>query len=213
VHRERTRGGPGFILWLAVTTLGLAWAGWFGHFPFGFPPGLATPAPRAALIWAGFGAASAVAVAVGQWLVLRRSLGVRGSWVPATVLGVAALHALGDSVAESGRVGLVSAELAAVALVGGATTGALQFLALRRRLDRAAWWIAASAAGWGIGVTAGLAAVAALGLGSGRDAHAVAGGTAGVIVGASTGLVLARMARQTAEINKPQAQPHPSDQP
>ena len=213
MNRERTRGGrPLSIVWLAVTTAGLAWAGWFGHFPFGFPPGLNAPPLRAALVGAGFGTASAIVLALVQWLVLRRALGVRGWWVLATVLGVSALHALGDPLAESGRVGLVSAEFVLVGLVGGAIIGALQYLVLRDRLDHAAWWLVASVAGWGIGVTAGLAVVAALGLGSGRNAHAVAGATAGVVVGVSTGFVLARLAPQTARRNLLPTEPNPSNQ-
>lgn len=212
MNRERGRGGwPLPIVWLVVTTAGLAWAGWFGHFPFGFPPGLNAPPLRAALVGAGFGAASAVLLAVAQWLVLRRALGVPGWWALATVLGVSGMHALGDPLAESGRVGLVSAEFALVALAGGAIIGALQYLVLRHRLDHAAWWGAASVVGWSIGVTVGLAVVASLGLGSGRGAHAVAGGAAGAIVGGCTGVALAHLARQRPRSSPLRTRPHPSD--
>ena len=37
VHRLRLMR---WLLWLSATIIGLAWAGWFGHFPFGFPSGV-----------------------------------------------------------------------------------------------------------------------------------------------------------------------------
>jgi hypothetical protein len=103
-----------WLVWLAVTVLGLAWAGWFGHFPFGFPPisgaavfgrlQLSSAMLGSLLVGSVFGAVGAAAVALAQWLVLRRAIGVSVLWIPATMSGIALMHALGDPIGDTGQV-------------------------------------------------------------------------------------------------------------
>ena len=160
VHRDT------YLLWVAVTTVGLTWAGWFGHFPFGFPPGSgsAEATLSSAVVGAVIGALGGAAVAVAQWLVLRRLAGVSAWWIAATIAGIAAMHAVGDPLGDSGQVALVSPGFALVAGFGGLAISALQFPFIRAHLARAEWWIPLSAAGWTLGVIAGLGLVAVIGV-------------------------------------------------
>ncbi len=96
----------------------------------------------------GMGALGA-AIGLAQWLVLRRVLGGAGWWVPATMVGYAALNA-------AGWIWLLPVEpppwLAGSSsfLLTGLVIGVAQWLALRGRVERAAWWIAISVAGWAL---------------------------------------------------------------
>ena len=84
------------------------------------------------------------------------------------------------------------------ALLGGALTGtglaAVQWWAAKGVLGRAATWISASAAGYGVGLAAGAALV---GYDTELGALAVMGLVSGAVLGAAQGLVLARQGRRT----------------
>ena len=180
-----------WLLWLGVTLVGLTWAGWFGHFPFGFAGGTgATWASVAIGVLAG--ALSGLGLAIGQWLILRRAYRMSTWWIAATVAGIATMHGLGDPLGDTGQVPLMSPVFVLVTAVGGLTLGALQYPLLRARLDRAEWWIPVSTVTWALGVTAGLALAVATGLDGGlwREGHALVGAVAGVVVGATTGALL-----------------------
>lgn len=88
-----------------------------------------------------------------------------------------------------GMLGLV----AAGALFGG-LIGAAQWLVLRRHIRRAGWWVAASAIGWSIGVTAGLNGVFGYPLLPGGG-PSVLGAAIGLLAGVGQWLVL----RETIE--------------
>ena len=181
-----------WLVWLGVTVVGLTWAGWFGHFPFGFPTSGGTATLGSAVVGAVIGTVGAAVVAIAQWLVLRRALAISAWWILATMAGIAVMHAVGDPLGDSGRVLLISPEFALVAALGGLVIGSLQYAVLRSRLSRAAWWIWASTASWAVGVMAGLALVVATGLGGSayREGHTLAGAVTGVFVGAVTGAML-----------------------
>jgi hypothetical protein len=98
---------------------------------------------------------------VGQWLVLRKLVGVGALWIVATMAPVALGHALRGSMpllwvgwmtgrgigfADSG--GLFGLTAAAVTFFVGILLGACQFLCLRRHLRAAAWWIVVTAITW-----------------------------------------------------------------
>jgi hypothetical protein len=192
-----------WLVWLGVSVVGLTWAGWFGHFPFGFPTIGGTATLGSAVVGAVFGTVGAAVVALAQWLVLRRALAISAWWILATMAGIAVMHAFGDPLGDSGRVPLISPEFALVAALGGLVIGTLQYAVLRSRLSRAAWWIPASTASWAVGVTAGLALVAATGLGglAYREGHTLAGAVAGVFVGAITGALLTYFQSQTRSVS------------
>ena len=65
-----------WLVWLGVTVVGLTWAGWFGHFPFGFPTSGGTATPGSAVVGAVIGTVGAAVVAIAQWFVLRRALAI-----------------------------------------------------------------------------------------------------------------------------------------
>ena len=71
-------------------------------------------------------------------------------WIVATAAGWAAGWSLGAAAGEV-EGGVVSA------FFGGSLSGLLQWQALRRRLSKASWWVAASVLGWGGGILVGLA--------------------------------------------------------
>lgn len=87
------------------------------------------------------------AIGLAQWLVLRRVLRGVGWWVPATMVGYAALNV-------AGWIWLLSVEpppwLAGSTsfVLVGLVLGVAQWLVLRGRVERAGWWIAISVAGW-----------------------------------------------------------------
>ena len=104
-------------------------------------------------------------------------------WLP-TFVGFIAGGALATAVA--GRVDALPAA-AAGGVLAGAVIGAGQWLALRRRLPSAGWWIAATAAGQAVGLAAGAALV---GYRTDLRALAVQGLITGVGVGVLQALVL-----------------------
>ena len=96
------------------------------------------------------GVAIGVGFGIGQWLVVRRYLDRAAWWIVATVVGFGvggALMGVGTT-EELTRRGL-SEET--VGLVMGATAGLSQWVVLRLRSPRAAWWIPASIAAFGLG--------------------------------------------------------------
>ncbi len=97
---------------------------------------------------ANYGLMLGAALAVGQWLVLKRRLDIRWPWwLAATMLGYA-LHgfllSLSADAAAGDQVTLASLGL----LCGGVVlVGIPQWLVLREHLPNAGWWIVASAVG------------------------------------------------------------------
>lgn len=85
-----------------------------------------------------------------QYVLLRPYLGHMGWWVLATVAG---WHLGILLIAVPGWLGWVGAplnNLKLIFLLMGLSIGAVQWLVLRRRLARAAWWIAANVLGWAL---------------------------------------------------------------
>jgi hypothetical protein len=147
---ERARPGWRFWLaWMAATIAGVA--GYMIVIPPLFPVlndllggtrgeesiGIAIAALGAIALGATIGAA--------QWLVLRGYLPRSSLWVAATLVGCAAPQVFPWIVS-----GLEPSWLNGVVmfLLWGFVLGALQWLVLRRRVERAGWWIAISVAVW-----------------------------------------------------------------
>jgi hypothetical protein len=114
---------------------------------------------------------------------LMRGLWLR--WLP-TFVGFIAGGAL--AIAVIGRV-----DSSGAAVVGGGLAGAVlgsgQWLALRGRLPKAGWWIAATAAGQALGLAAGAALV---GYGTEPGELATQGAVTGLAIGGLQALVLRR---------------------
>ena len=93
--------------------------------------------------------AASTMVGVPQWLVLRRYLAQAHWWLPATISDHVLVEFLKtvSPVAlyeDSGNVHALGALAFWFALGGGAVVGILQWIVLRRHLDRAVWWVLAS---------------------------------------------------------------------
>jgi hypothetical protein len=97
-------------------------------------------------------------VSLMQWLALRRVLRRAGFWVPASIIGFAVASGIHGVVCNvwgypdnlDHFLGTVVWAMAFVA--GGTLAGVLQQHTLRRQVYRSAWWVPASAAGWGLGI-------------------------------------------------------------
>ncbi len=124
---------------------------------------------------AGFGAALGAifgtAFGVSQWLVLRRHTGVGISWAPLTALSWSAFWALNIAGAFGEGEGLAGkiAEGLAHGLILGAFVGAAQWIALRKAVNGAGWWIVINALCWSVGAAVGDASRILLGDLGGAD--------------------------------------------
>ncbi len=152
------------------------------------------------------------ALGIAQWSVLRQSLARAGGWIIATAGGGAvggivsgvvggtfggALTGVGP---DYGSLGV------ALAFAGGVTSllilpGLLQWLVLRRQVERAGWWVAAQALSFLTATAIAFPVMAVVGRAAGWEfpsarAWGMGGTLAGLIDGAITGAVLIRLLRQ-----------------
>jgi len=108
-------------------------------------------------------------VSLMQWLALRRVVRRAGFWVPASIIGFtvsSSIHAVvcyvwGYPDNLDHFPGTVVWAMAFV--VGGTLAGVLQQCILRRQVCHSAWWVPASAVGWGLSII-GLRLVGIIGL-------------------------------------------------
>jgi hypothetical protein len=146
----------------------------------------------------------ATVVGLMQWLALRRIVRRAGFWVPASIIGftissiihgvVCYVYGYPDDLGfPLGAVGW-----AAASVVGGALAGLLQQRILRHQVCHSAWWVPASAAGWGLSV---------IGLGissffppNGRPFIVLPLVLASVLLGIVTGGVLIWLLRQPTQV-------------
>ncbi len=105
------------------------------------------------------GAAGGTVAGLLQWLVLLRQIKRDGWWILTSVVGWAVAWALfmgGVGVVDEFTVGTPGYELRLLMIgawfLGGAATGGLQWLVLRRQFIRTGWWVAASTLSWSVGV-------------------------------------------------------------
>jgi len=153
-----------------------------------------------------------VVVGMAQWLVLRRPLPAlsRRSWILASAAGAFAAWTLGmipstliGFGADAGAAppaemsdALMYGLAAAMGAVLGPILGVPQWLALRRHVRRAFWWIPANAGAWALGMP-----IVFVGAGSAPPGNVfwlvatglLTAGAAGAVVGAMHGLVLVRL--------------------
>ncbi|MDE2903523.1 MAG: hypothetical protein OXP73_10905 [Chloroflexota bacterium] len=189
-----------WLAWIAATTIGWAVAEVLFRT-------LVEEIPFTSLLRGGIGVG--VFMAVFQALALRRHLGRPVRWILAS--GVVAVlaspveaSALANVYTAYGPGATLAASMALTSLAVGLLAGTLQWLVLRRHVNRAAWWIPASALAMVAGMPlAGFAAMLALAIFdvfSGIDidpsvlslAHGLAGSTT---YAAITGYTLLRLFR------------------
>jgi len=94
-----------------------------------------------------------IPLAVGEWLLLRRELGIKAWWVLATTLSWALcwyINIVLALVLGEGTVGSIAGTVLFYGLFPGVIFGICQWLVLRRRFDKSIWWIFATTAGWDI---------------------------------------------------------------
>jgi hypothetical protein len=156
------------------------------------------------------------AVGLAQWWVLRRYLPALTwrAWVLATMLGAIAAWVIGMMMGTAGGDLFDSGEYAVALVIGvalgpvvGALLGLFQWIALRRHVQHAGWWVPANAAAW----TAGMALIFVATSIVQEDTPvavvaatwAVSGTLAGVVVAAIHGLVLVRLLRTHLPASSP----------
>jgi hypothetical protein len=114
------------------------------------------------------GACEGVIVGVAQWLALRHFVPLlkAGVWIRATATGAFIAWALGlipstlmnlrEAAGAAPPVEMSDATMFMLAVAMGLGLGAIlglpQWLALRRRLSRAGWWVMANAVAWAVGM-------------------------------------------------------------
>lgn len=100
----------------------------------------------------------ATVVGLMQWLALRRVLRRAGFWVPASIIGFTISSGIHGVVCyvwgyPDNLDHLPGTLVWAMAfVVGGTLAGVLQQRILRRQVCHSAWWVPASAVGWGLSV-------------------------------------------------------------
>jgi hypothetical protein len=181
--------------WLCPGRLRLSFSLWF----FQQPPESLDPGN--AVVGFMVGAITGLVIGTLQWVVLRKVIPGAGWWVLATLMGVASVHAVGDT-----ATGFVAFWM--LALPSGVVVGILQWLVLRRLGSNVRFWVVASAVGWFVGLISGMAIAEASGLMLLTDPngwvkqHSVVGSVTGAVVGMITGIALLWLVQQPISARK-----------
>ena len=151
---SRPDGKPGWRLWFLWSVVSAIVWGWsMDPSSFGKPRSVVILESLPAINVPEYGsvAAGGAALAVFQWLLLRRHVGGAIRWVLASLLGVFL------SAQVVGRVRVFDADLGLILGVTlyGMLVGILQWLVLRRQVPRAWLWVPACALSWIIAIPAG----------------------------------------------------------
>lgn len=147
---QRQPGWRVWFLWLLAVSIGWGEGVYLGWYTDDEPKTLQSVPD---VILAGYSGLVVGAMLIGglQWLVLRRHVVGAGRWVPANLGAVAVVGAviLG--------VGVVDRDLGWIVGISlfGTVAGLLQWAVLRRQVPLAGWWVAASTAGWVLGMPFG----------------------------------------------------------
>jgi hypothetical protein len=129
-----------FFKWAGLCLLGFPLGGYLGNIVAGPVDGVTPALLGGALAGAGIGLA--------QWLLLRRSLGVGRSWIPATSVGLAVGLAVGAMAVgyETGR-----PQLMIMGAISGAFVGVAQGILLRNKFSLWRVWIVMNPPAWALG--------------------------------------------------------------
>jgi hypothetical protein len=144
------------LRWIGASVAGFALAGAVLHFPGSFPVGSGGTAfqPQAAVVGLVMGAVSGAVAGVLLWWAIRPRASLM--LIPATALGFAVSHALGDGLPAT-------FDYLVIGLAAGVVMGIAQLRAFRGPPD-SLLYITGSALGLAAGLILGLAIAQALGL-------------------------------------------------
>lgn len=193
---SRRFSGPSFGLWVGLTMVGFILAGDF-HISASGPT---TPFHLqdidlfAAVIGFVFGAVSGLVIGSLQWLVLKSWMPNARLWIPFNVVGYGLVHALNDAVPLS---------LPLILVIGGIIVGLAQTTALRHALSRPLVWVPVTGFAWFLGFQLGFAWLNVNGIAGNPLAGIVtAHGTAGLMIGAITGVALRLLIADNLAVSK-----------
>jgi hypothetical protein len=144
----------GWVIGLPLSFVFVAVAGWI----IGVPEGSDSIILKLGLDNAAAFVFLVAVVSLMQWLALRRVVRRAGFWVPASIIGFiisSSIHGVvcyvrGYPDNLDHLPGTVVWAMAFV--VGGVLAGVLQHRILRRQVCHSAWWVPASAVGWGLSI-------------------------------------------------------------
>ena len=139
-----------FILWIVLTTIGLALGGYIFHYPSDFG---VTRGATANILGAPFGfiigAVSGLLLGLPQWMLLRRYVENAKRWLLTTFIGLGVMHSIGDAF-PFGQYLLGATVLSATLM------SVMQWRILRDILTRPSLWIIVSIIGWTGGYLVGM---------------------------------------------------------
>ena len=151
MEAKQNQAGWGFgVLWILASAFGM-FIGFAGGFFLAAYTAEALGGPGL-VAFSLFGSSMALAVGLMQWLVLRRHVAEIRWWILTYFPAICGLGLLVAAVGSGKLPGVFGGVLIVSGLVvcGGAVTGTLQWLILRKKVSKAGWWILACVAGWGL---------------------------------------------------------------
>ncbi|HQZ55136.1 MAG TPA: hypothetical protein PLG23_16855 [Thermoflexales bacterium] len=190
---DRVFGWQALGLWVAVTTAGFIVAGDL-HFQMTGPTVPLDPQdidPGAVLMGFVFGSVSGLVISSLQWLVLKAYAPTARLWIPVNIVGFGLAHALNDAVPYR------PFDLPYVLAIGGVMLGLVQSIALRGAGSMSIIWLPIAAGAWVAGLLLGSAWLSLIDKDPIAEIAAVFG-TAGLMIGAATGVALMFLLRRRA---------------
>ncbi|MEO6062178.1 MAG: hypothetical protein ABIQ99_09585 [Thermoflexales bacterium] len=181
----RRFGWQSLGLWVVVTTAGFVAAGDL-HFQALGPTVPLNPQdirPTAVLMGFVFGSVSGLIISTLQWLVLKPHAPTARLWIPLNVVGFGLAHALNDAVPYR------PLDLPYILGIGGVMLGLVQSIALRGAVSASIIWAPIAAVAWVMGLLLGHAWLSLIDKNPIAEIGAVFG-TAGMTIGAATGVAL-----------------------
>lgn len=151
------------------------------------------------LPWTVFGIVLGITVGILQWIVLRRRVSGAGWWVVASAGGGIGAMQSGTVFGRSPSFESLAALLGCIGIValGGAVTGTLQWVVLKKQVSRAGWWVLVSTVCWPLSVI-GVSALPWSDLyGAALSVMLVAGAVLGMVTGGVLAWLLRRPAQET----------------
>ena len=149
MEAKKKQAGWGFwLLWCLASTIGML-IGFVG----GFFLALYTNEVIGGIVPISLlGISAGLSVGLMQWLVLRQHVAEIRWWILTYFPAICGLGLLVAAVGSGKLPGVFGGFLIVSGLVvcGGAVTGTLQWIILRKKVSKAGWWILACAAGWGL---------------------------------------------------------------
>ena len=140
-----------------------------------------------------FGAVSGLMIGSLQWVVLKSWMPSYRLWIAFNMVGFGLAHAVHDAVPYR------PLDLPLVVLIDGILVGLAQTIALRHTLSKTLLWVPITGFAWFLGFQLGFSWLQVEGIAASPLAELVTvGGTAGLIIGAITGVALRLMIKESA---------------